>query len=281
MFLIDKLKELESLDSQDREALMNAVAVDGNDVAHYLYASEKETWNPALDFPCIRPPFPLTWIEYYLHIDMLTEEDRRKYSKFKYGHLLIQSKNTVIVKSWGMEDDEVMKMMVKFRYKFKPDGTLETSMNLDGQTTGIEVAGETKEASEILNQGNNAQEMMVKLCVPFLTLSFMSCKNIESVLTRESPHKLNVKRSSQGKPPLTKIYTLKIDGVKRLFQSQCGSNSLSKNSLHLCRGHFKDFSHGQGLFGKYTGRYWWGSVLRGKKEYGEIIKDYQVTPAAK
>ena len=107
-------------------------------------------------------------------------------------------------------------------------------------------------------------------------LTFLSCKNVATGVERESPGRLNARRAKDGKPPLVKMYTLLVDGVKRLFQAHAGSDDLSSRALHICRGHFKDFSHGGGLFGKYTGRYWWTSQTRGSKEAGEVIKDYAV-----
>lgn len=277
MYLIDAIKELHSLEKEDRLKLNNAIAVDANDIAAYFYASEKEEWNPISDFPCVRPPFPFMWIEFKIPTELLGKEESWKYKKMVMGFLLKSSEQEVTVNHWQLTEEGISKIMVIFKYQFNKDGTIKTDIDENGVATrGIAIAGESEEVNEFLQTNDNAQMLLPKLCVPFLTLSFMSCKNIESKITRESPRHLNIKRSKNGKPALTKIYTLKIDGIKRIFQSTVNDSGLSKNALHLCRGHFKDFAHGQGLFGKYTGRYWWGSVLRGKKEYGEVIKDYKV-----
>ena len=48
--------------------------------------------------------------------------------------------------------------------------------------------------------------------------------------------------------------------------------------MHICRGHFKDFREGTGLFGKLKGMYWWNQQLRGAPEFGVCDKDYQIEP---
>lgn len=45
---------------------------------------------------------------------------------------------------------------------------------------------------------------------------------------------------------------------------------------HLTRGHFKVFSTDAPLFGKYTGRFWWMPAVRGDKERGVVLKDYEL-----
>lgn len=79
-----------------------------------------------------------------------------------------------------------------------------------------------------------------------------------------------------GKDPFTRIYTLEINGIRQLIKNYTNSDKLTKQALHICRGHFKDFSHGKGLFGKAKGLYWWGMQTRGSKDDGEIIKDYKI-----
>ena len=49
-----------------------------------------------------------------------------------------------------------------------------------------------------------------------------------------------------------------------------------KQALHICRGHFKDYRDGRGLFGKHKGLYWWEQNVRGSIEQGVHIKDYRV-----
>ena len=54
-----------------------------------------------------------------------------------------------------------------------------------------------------------------------------------------------------------------------------GRSALTPKALHICRGHFKDFSN-HGLFGKYRGTYWWPMHTRGSSDNGLVVKDYRV-----
>lgn len=277
MFLIDKVKEAEFNKGESTELdhlLNNAICVNAQDVCDYFYSNGKEEWNPLIDFPSPRPPFPLLWIEWKLSPSLLKKEDQDSSHPVTSGFLLETKENQVTLNLWRLGIEGLSRVMVLFRYRFDKSGEIITELTPKGRT-GIELAALAPEHEAFVSQ--HSQQLVTLLAVPLLTLSFMNCKNIEAVVERESPTKLNIKRQRAGKLPITKIYTLKIDGVRRLINNYSGgTNKGFKNALHLCRGHFKDFSHGRGLFGKLVGRYWWGSVLRGSEENGKVIKDYQV-----
>ena len=46
--------------------------------------------------------------------------------------------------------------------------------------------------------------------------------------------------------------------------------------VHLCRGHFKEYTNENPLFGKHVGRFWWQPMVRGDKKRGVLNKDYDV-----
>ena len=72
--------------------------------------------------------------------------------------------------------------------------------------------------------------------------------------------------------------TLEIEPMKRALKHEGQSETAGlKKALHICRGHFKDYSK-HGLFGKYKGLYWWDSHVRGSTEEGVVVKDYAVKP---
>jgi hypothetical protein len=109
-----------------------------------------------------------------------------------------------------------------------------------------------------------------------LALSFMHCKN---VVRKENvpPPKVQARRAKDGKPPLTKYYTLEIEAMKRTLQSEGGiSTNGLKRALHICRGHFATYSADKPLFGHYVGAVWKPQHVKGSKAAGEIVKDYAV-----
>ena len=116
------------------------------------------------------------------------------------------------------------------------------------------------------------------LDLPLLTLCFMHCKNT-TLRTIEPPAKLNQARLKRGNPSLAVYKILDIEPMKKVLDSQGERQTTGlKKALHICRGHFKDYSIGKGLFGRVHGLYWWDMHLRGTPEVGTVIKDYRVSP---
>jgi hypothetical protein len=107
----------------------------------------------------------------------------------------------------------------------------------------------------------------------FLALSLAHCKNVRAV---ESPELKPTKKRLAG-PPRYRHYTLEIDPMRTTLRG-AGSNAgggLIK-AVHICRGHFKDYRDGSGLFGKVRGCYWWHDSVRGSASAGMVEKDYSV-----
>lgn len=125
------------------------------------------------------------------------------------------------------------------------------------------------------------QTVMWQVASPcLLALSFMNCKNTK--IKEVDPNlklKPSVRRHMEKKqrPPIKKYYVLDIEPMKKVLKNEglIEKNGLRK-ALHICRGHFKDYRNGNGLFGKFKGLYWWDSNIRGDSEYGEVVKDYNV-----
>lgn len=109
-----------------------------------------------------------------------------------------------------------------------------------------------------------------------LAVCFMHCKNVELI-----PRPLIIPKPAKGRKqnrgPVDKFHVLKIDPVKKVLdgEGQAGTKGL-KHALHICRGHFKNYKEGRGLFGKYQGLYWWEAHVRGDLALGTVTKDYDV-----
>ena len=111
-------------------------------------------------------------------------------------------------------------------------------------------------------------------------IKLLNCKNIQTEKI-PAPAKLNKKRIRTGKQPIFDYHVLNLvlpSNKKRGYQEQ--SIPLSHNRIHLCRGHFKEYTKEHPLFGKYTGLYWWEPSVRGQNRDGIVMKDYSVKPAS-
>lgn len=118
-----------------------------------------------------------------------------------------------------------------------------------------------------------------------MAISFMHVKNADLVRQAPvTPTTKHAKRKAKKNPPTSRYYVLKIDAIEKGGGGGGtgggghggGGGGGGEPSLHIVRGHFADYSNGAGLFGKYKGRYWVSSHLRGNPEVGVTEKDYSV-----
>jgi hypothetical protein len=96
-------------------------------------------------------------------------------------------------------------------------------------------------------------------------LALLNCKNLKTSIVRPSD-KLNKCRIRKGKLP---FYEYKVLDIHKdaIVAGESLETFGEKNRYHMCRGHFKKLK---------TGLFWWNAHARGKKELGEIEKDYRV-----
>jgi hypothetical protein len=129
---------------------------------------------------------------------------------------------------------------------------------------------------------NNDEAVFLGLLPVLMTISFMHCKNV-TIQSTEPSAKLQKARERRGKLPLFTFKTLEIKPMVKILKEEGESDTKGlKHALHICRGHFKDFSQGLGLGrGHAHGLYWWDSQVRGNREVGAVIKDYKVYPEGK
>lgn len=111
-----------------------------------------------------------------------------------------------------------------------------------------------------------------------LGISFMHCKNVRQVESKDESGSQRFRE--QYKIPKFRYRTLLLDPMKEVLRREGQSETQGlKRALHICRGHFSTYSDEKPLFGKYAGTFWIPDHVRGKKEYGEVQKDYDVMPA--
>jgi len=121
---------------------------------------------------------------------------------------------------------------------------------------------------------NDAYYMFLDAWV-FLIL--LNCKNIETEKLT-APTKLNKKRGLKG---LTEIFDYHVLKIKVPGKSGASTTANGNhNRLHLCRGHFKEFTKEKPLFGKFDGLYWWDAHVRGQNQKGIVMKDYTLVASA-
>lgn len=127
-----------------------------------------------------------------------------------------------------------------------------------------------------INYNKKEAEQLLDLSSHIVSaLSFiLRCKNV-CTETIAPPEKVNKKRLLNSKTPLYSYKVLRVLVPKNIKKT---NNNISENGttmrMHLCRGHFKEYTNENKLFGKHTGLYWWQPTLRGNKDVGSIEKEY-------
>lgn len=108
-----------------------------------------------------------------------------------------------------------------------------------------------------------------------IALLLLNCKNVVTEKI-SAPTALNKKRMRSNKQPLLDYHILKIAIPASRKSNHGASEALYHNRVHLCRGHFKEYTQDNPLFGKFTGLYWWQPHVRGQNKDGIVIKDYEI-----
>lgn len=253
-------------------------------------------------FPNLAPPFPAFWMEF--RVQELSEEDEKIMVDDDGKRIPDMYRTThegALIKAERVEGEENVKWRLfvslfasagslnpkrvvwwgTFSFLVDQDGTPIPNPNAeDMMIENIWLAPPLRQLMETDGMERIASVMSDGALYPsLLALSFLHCKNVELVendFGQRSPHS-NLKKRTRN--PKTKYYTLHIEAMKKVLRTEGDSERAGlSNALHICRGHFKDYSRGGGLFGKYQGLYWWESHVRGSETAGKIEKTYTVHP---
>tara|TARA_B100000949_G_scaffold212401_1_gene206532 strand:- start:101 stop:532 length:432 start_codon:yes stop_codon:yes gene_type:complete len=109
-------------------------------------------------------------------------------------------------------------------------------------------------------------------------IGMMNCSNVGTVEV-EPAKRLSKKREKRYGTPLTQYRVIQ---VRPHLTARSGPHSDSERTvsegtpLHICRGHFKTYEEDRPLMGRHTGTFWWKAQVRGAKEQGEIVHQYEV-----
>ena len=109
----------------------------------------------------------------------------------------------------------------------------------------------------------------------YTTLKLLNCKNIQTEKI-PAPEALNKKRRKAGKQELFDYHVLNVVVPSKKRGYHESTEPLSHNRVHLCRGHFKEYTVEHPLFGHYTGLFWWQPHVRGQNKDGIVMKDYNI-----
>jgi hypothetical protein len=263
------------------------VIVADNVADYYFSGTDQEIWDLGTDFANMAPPFPLFWVEHKLPSLIRS----RVHGDSDLSILGPRGRMGVLVAGLDPEqvrvaDGEllpgtrwVLSLEVFIEYGFQPGevqgphGTIFLCLDADGRLLG-----------KSWMQGYHDPETN-DLVVAFiaythptlLAISFMHCKNVR-VVDEQVPPKL-AKRYAERHAGLrpTNYKTIVIEPMKAVLRRTQQEHGVGhRAALHICRGHFKDYRAGAGLFGKYHGTFWWDQAVHGTKSQTPPAREYAV-----
>jgi hypothetical protein len=258
-----------------------------DNVAEYFYAgTDQEEWNIERDFPNLAPPFPMFWAEHKLVRTIHSKEygdtdvTRIMPQGGRVGQLFIAAERDQVTGTDIPESARWILWCELFVDYGKrdvaadgPHGSVFLCIDAEGR-----IVGNPSMQSYASEQD---AEMMKKLIAWFnptlLAISFLHCKNV-TIIDNPVPAKLARRyRERHGGAGLTGFKTLVIEPLKQILRTQgrSGEHGLAK-ALHICRGHFRDYRQGAGLFGKYHQLVWTPATVRGTKGKGAPPREIEV-----
>ena len=224
-----------------------------------------------LELPGIAPPYPNLWFEW------VTEKD----PSVKFGVFLVSEKTE---DGWGCtffffnsaqsKRSPVIFCPIGANFLIPRNGRFSEEALVEYfLITSME---KTREAITNFLVQFLVENFLARI---FFTLGLLHCKNI--ILEERGGINLKIK-NRRHRSKGTRHHVLQImpgRETKRMVYEQPGKGS--PRSLHFRRGHFKEYTTENPLFGKYTGIFWWEAHLAGNADIGTVTKDYQILPQKK
>lgn len=261
----------------------------GNVSRYFFEGNDQEEWEVARDFPNIAPPFPIFWMEYPSPKTVVSAigVTRWEHPATGFGFLFVAAPadadppHPLRKKFFSHVDDPAWFMDVVCFAEID-----RRIVQITMWTFAIDQAGRRLDHVQgVIGQMNDYRRQHVHtadllLYPALLALSFLHCKNV-SLDAIDPPAK--VARNFQRKHGIAPVryHILNIEPMKQVLKHEGQSEKTGlKRALHICRGHFKDYTE-RGLFGKYKGVYWWESRVRGSADEGVVKKDYNIKTPSK
>ncbi len=249
-------------------------------------------------------PYPVTWVDYFVSVPDSISNDELIVGKDKYGlplsqrapskiGVLLMEADTIIKNDESREKNRSntggskLKFVIFIFHFFEEIKTWAMSpvsipVYADGSVACVTIEsfetyyGEKRSLNEEMKRDDVLQMYGTDVTAVDLFLKLLHCKNISPEPIKPS-YNLNKKRRKAKKHPIYSYNILKVKLPNVGGKDKSGDAAdIGSKRLHLSRAHYKDFSRGKGLFGKYKGVYLWPATVRGNKKKGVVMKDYKV-----
>lgn len=245
-----------------------------DNVSDYYYTgTDQEHWDLREHFPNLAPVYPQWWCEHKLPKTIHSKEE----GDTDVGSL-VRGRVGFLMTAVEPKDARVEDLPEGARWIYWIEIFIDYSMQ--GVTAfgshgaimlAIDQEGKVIDRPWIqgLNRAGQHEDQMRSLVSwinpAFLAISFLHCRNVVLEENRPDDKLARKHRDKFGVQP-TQFKTLVIEPLKAILRTEgrSGEHGVAK-AMHICRGHFRDYRDGRGLFGKYKVQVWMPSIVRGTK----------------
>lgn len=243
-----------------------------NVAEYYMSGTDQEYWDLKEHFPNIAPPFPIFWTEHRVPREIHSRE---------FGTTQMTGNDGCGIKArtgilW-MAAEEFKGEDIPENTKWILAAEVFTDYDFRGHNIEgpagtwffcIDAQGVIVDRPELHAYVEPRWHEALSNFVPWLhpallAVSFMHCKNVK-LIDNEQPKPLAKKYHARTGVWPAPWHTLEIEPLKQILRTQGRSDETGlAKAMHICRGHFRDYRQGAGLFGKYKQLVWTPSTVRG------------------
>ena len=260
--------------------LNQCVPFEVSNVAAYFYSgTDQEMWDLFSDFPKTVPPFEWTWLEWSVptQVRSIGKMDTLKLSKY------VRRVGACV--TWARATEEERKANPACEFKVNVIPFMESPLSdpfvlatccfgLGPDYDPVSVTSGTQHLLYAFNGLTGAgqedektlRDLGTQACVliypGILALSMLNCRNVKTLVHEASPA-LRHKHLKRGHPVPSPYRTIEIQPFIQQISKATGTGGYSRKAAAIVRGHFKDYRHGKGLFGRNPGLFWWDQQLHG------------------
>jgi hypothetical protein len=246
-----------------------------DNVAEYYYTCEQEYWDLSVHFPNLAPPYPCFWAEHKLprkiHSKECGDTETGIVTSNGRSGCLVTSLDPAKCNVPGVPENAKWILWCELFADYGmdrsitaqgPHGSMFIAVDAEGRIVGNpwihSLAPDS--AAEIM------RGFMTWLNPTFLAVSFLHCKNVSMVDNKVDAPLAKKWASKHGGLWPTRYKTLIIEPLKQILRREGGSDKVGvPKAMHICRGHFRDYREGRGLFGKLHGQFYIPATVRGTK----------------
>lgn len=271
-----------------KRQIAQAAVFEISNVAEYFYnGTVQEKWHLFRDFPRPMPPFRTMWAEWSMPSTMITKGQILKHMDLplrEYFH-----KVGCLFRTMPVEESEVdwsatepaFKSLVSVIVFFQNPNKIPVvcagmMFGMDDHWNPVPSAinkgmrfnvpglkGSLQAKCNDIETVRDACGIAHQIFYPaMLALSLLNCRNITTKEIR-TPEALVRSHRRKGRDITPSHLVIEIQPMIQKIKGSTGASGYHRDAAPIVRGHFKDFSRGAGLFGKYKGMYWWDQRVTG------------------